>query len=150
MGHITDRFARFMELRKDIDFQIGRLEELEASAGNVGAAPFDSIGHGKGRPSDRTAYTAARIADLKDHIKELVELERTEYRALDSLLCTVSDGGYLLTSIERAAIRTRYFDLMTLEQAAEALDRSNRGVDIACKRGLAKLEEVHPEDKKEE
>lgn len=138
MGSISNRLARFKELGKYIDHQICRLEELEAAVGSAGAASFDSIGRAAGSHADRTGRLAASIADLEADIRELTRQETEERRALDKLL-------QILAATERAVIQMHYFDRMTWEQLAEVMDMSTRGCQLACSRGIVKLDEAYPE-----
>lgn len=139
MGGISERLARFKELSKYIDHQICRLEELEAAVGPAGAASFDSFGRAAGTNADRTGRLAATISDLEADIRELTQQETEERRELDKML-------RILAATERAVIQMHYFDRMTWEQLAEVMGMSTRGCQMACSRGLGKLDEAYPGD----
>ena len=135
-------------MAKEIDAQSLRLAELEAAAGNHGAAPFGNIGHSAGTAADPTGRLAGRIADLKAHLRELTDKERREERALNAILRTKTDeyGTLLLSARERAIIQMRYFDGLTWEQAAELIGMSDKGAKLAFRRGLDKLDGMYDAD----
>ena len=121
MGSISERFKQYAEYSKDLDRQISRLEELEAAAGNTGSASFDSVGRAVGSHADRTGRLASVIVDLESQIREMVAEETAERRALEKILSVTSGGRFLLKPDEKAVLRCRFFDRITLEETAEVL-----------------------------
>ena len=140
MDSISERFSRFMEYGEEIDMQLCRLEELEASVGNNGAGAFDRYGRAAGSHSDRTGRLAAAITDLETKIREMTAKEAAERNALDSVLCTQKDGMYLLKASERGVIRARCFDRLSWERTADIVKLSVRGAQIAQERAFKKLD----------
>lgn len=140
MESVPARFARFCELGEDIDNQIQRLEELEASVGSVGQGPAGSVGHGKGEHADRTAYLVVRMEELRERLREMTEQERAERRELDALLYTATPAGFLLSAFERAVVQYRCFDRLSWDQMSDALLRTDRGCRGAFARAMEKLE----------
>ena len=140
MGGIAERFHQYTDLGREIDKQLCRLEEMEASVGNTGAGSFGSIGRAAGTHADRTGRLAAALATLKEEIRDLIAEETSERRELEKLLNARTDAGRLLTADEKAVLRVRYFDALPWEQAAEVLAMSDRGARNIHNRAMEKLE----------
>lgn len=145
MGSISERFKQYAEYSKDLDRQISRLEELEAAAGNTGSASFDSVGRAVGSHADRTGRLSAVIVDLEAQIREMVAEETAERRALEKILSVTSGGRFLLKPDEKAVLRCRFFDRITLEETAEVLGISVSSCKNYAKEAFRKLEEVFSE-----
>lgn len=145
MGSISERFKQYAEYSKDLDRQISRLEELEAAAGNTGSASFDSVGRAAGSHADRTGRLAAVIVDLENQIREMVAEETAERRALEKILSVTSGGRFLLKPDEKAVLRCRFFDRITLEETAEVLGISVSSCKNYAKDAFRKLEEAFPD-----
>ena len=148
MGSISDRFKRHAEFSRDLDRQISRLEELEAAQGSTGAAGFGNVGRAAGSHSDRTGRLAAACLDLRERIREMTAEELAERRELEKILSVTSGGRYLLKVNEKAAVRCRYFDRLSIDDAAEVL-----GISVSCckysvKDALRKLDEKFDEQEK--
>lgn len=143
MGSISARFAAYMDMGKEIDTQLLRLAELEAAAGNTGSASFDSVGRAAGSHADRTGRLAAVIVDLETQIREMVAEETAERRELEKILSVTSGGRFLLKPDEKAVLRCRFFDRITLEETAEVLGISVSSCKNYAKDAFRKLEEKY-------
>lgn len=135
-GRIRQRFDAYMDLSRDIDRQIDRLTNLEASALSPSAPSLDGMPTGKGVPGDRVGRSVALMDELQEEVSRMIRREKAERTSLEQMLA-------VLKADEKAVLRVLFFDRTRLEDAAELLGLSVSSIKNYKKRAFDRLEELY-------
>jgi predicted nucleic acid-binding Zn-ribbon protein len=133
-GMTKDRLRQYIDLKKEIQAQMERLETMRTQL----MYPGQSIGDGMSRSNfaaDRTAGKIASMIDLENALKESIKKAQKETIAIEKAIQSLD------SAIDRELMRRKYLDGLTWEEVAEALCRSRQWVTVLHGRILLKLKE---------
>ena len=89
---------------REIDNQIERIERMEALMTSPTGPNLSGMPRASGSTGDRVAMQVARKMELEETIKETIEAEQAERKAIEEMVQQIKKPD------ERAVIRLRYFD----------------------------------------
>lgn len=136
---IKDRLTDYMDIDRDIDLQIERLEYMEAKLCAVKGPVYSDMPKGTGS-SDKMTNLLAKKLELEERIKSLIEERAEVSKAIEWAI-----SG--LTADEKAVVRCRYIDglkwdditIMVCGSSPESIDSDRRHIFKVHGRALEKI-----------
>ena len=99
------RLANYIDLNREIDNQIERLERMHDRAQSPSGPNLSGMPKSSNAVTDRVGNAVTKMLDLEEEINHLVELRDSEHSSIEHLVKKLRKAD------EKAVIRMRYLDI---------------------------------------
>lgn len=101
---IKDRLLRYRDRDREIDNEIKRIENQRVKLTSLRSPEVSGMPHATNTESDRIGTMLARIEEMEQQVKRLIDCQNEEWSWIQGVLCHVKMAD------ERACIEIRYID----------------------------------------